>query len=62
MYGQTHIHKLRNKLFQIKMVFGDIDRKIKSNLKKMPIHLEVEIELSSQEHLRNFIRMNRHTF
>ena len=60
MYGQTHIRKMQSKLFQIEMVLEDIDRKIESNLRKMPIHLEVEIELSLQEHLRNFMRMNRH--
>ena len=62
MYGQTHIRKMQSKLFQIEMVLEDIDRKIESNLRKMPIHLEVEIELSLQEHLRNFMRMNRHRF
>ena len=33
IYGQTHIRKLQSKLFQIKMVLENIDRKIISNLK-----------------------------
>ena len=39
-----------------------IDRRIESNLKRMPIHLEAEIELSLEKHLRDFVKFDRLRF
>ena len=46
-------------LSHIELILEEIDRRIKSNLKRMPIHLEAEIERSLQKHLRGFVVLDR---
>ena len=38
--------RIQNMLSHIELKLEEIDRRIESNLKRMPIHLEAEIELS----------------
>ena len=47
--------RIQNMLSHIELILEEIDRRIESNLKRMPIHLEAEIERSLQKHLRDFV-------
>ena len=49
-------------LSHIELILEEIDRRIKSNLKRMPMHLEAEIELSLEKHLRDFVKFDRLRF
>ena len=49
-------------LSHIELILEDIDRRIQSNLKRMPMHLEAEIELSLEKHLRDFVKFDRLRF
>ena len=44
---------------QIELILKEINRIIEYNLKRMPIHLEAEIERSLQKHLRDFVVLDR---
>ena len=48
--------RIQNMLSHIELILEDIDRRIKSNFKRMPMHLEAEIELSLEKHLRDFVK------
>ena len=39
--------RIQNMLSYIELILEEIDRRIESNLKRMPIHLEAEIELQT---------------
>ena len=54
--------RIQNMLSHIELILEEIDRRIKSNLKRMPIHLEAEIERSLQKHLRDFVLLDRLRF
>jgi hypothetical protein len=49
-------------LSHIELISKEIDRRIESNLKRMPIYLEAEIELSLEKHLRDFVVLERLRF
>ena len=49
-------------LSHIDLILEEIDRRIKSNLKRMPMHLEAEIEMSLEKHLRDFVKFDRLRF
>ena len=49
-------------LSHIELILEEIDRRIGSNFKRMPIHLEAEIELSLETHLRDFVMFDRLRF
>ena len=51
--------RIQNTLSHIELILEEIDRRIESNLKRMPIHLEAEIERSLQKHLRDFVVLDR---
>ena len=51
--------RIQNILSHIELILKEIDRRIESNLKKMPIHLEAEIELFLEKHLRDFVVLDR---
>ena len=46
-------------LSHIELTLEEIDRVIEYNLKRIPIHLEAEIERSLQKHLRDFVVLDR---
>ena len=54
--------RIQNMLSHIELILEEIDRRIESNLKRMPIHLEAEIELSLEKHLRDFVKFDRLRF
>ena len=54
--------RIQNMLSHIELILQEIDRRIESNLKRMPIHLEAEIELSLEKHLRDFVKFDRLRF
>ena len=54
--------RIQNMLSHIELILEKIDRRIESNLKMMPIHLEAEIELSLEKHLRDFVKFDRLRF
>ena len=45
-------------LSHIELILKEIDRRIEYNLTRMPIHLEAEIELSLEKHLRDFVKFH----
>ena len=49
-------------LSHIELILKEIDRRIEYNLTRMPIHLEAEIELSLEKHLRDFVKFDRLRF
>ena len=51
--------RIRIMLSHIELILKEIDRRIESNLKRMPIHLEAEIKLSLERHLRDFVKFDR---
>ena len=57
----TEIIRCRHQktLSHIELILKEIDRIIESTLKRMPIHLEVEIIRSLQKHLRDFVVLDR---
>ena len=55
-------HRIQNMLSHIELILEEIDRKIEYNLTRMPIHLEAEIELSLEKHLRDFVKFDRLRF
>ena len=54
--------RIQNMLSHIELILEEIDRRIESNLKRMPIHLEAKIELSLEKHLRDFVKFDRLRF
>ena len=54
--------RIQNMLSHIELILEEIDRRIESNLKRMPTHLEAEIELSLEKHLRDFVKFDRLRF
>ena len=46
-------------LSDIELILKEIDQIIEYNLKRMPIHLEAEIERSLQKRLRDFVVLDR---
>ena len=54
--------RIQNMLSHIELILEEIDRRIESNLKRMPIHLEAEVELSLEKYLRDFVKFNRLRF
>ena len=54
--AQRRIQKM---LSHIELILVEIDRRIESNLTRMPIHLEAEIELSLEKNLRDFVVFDR---
>ena len=54
--------RIQNMLSHIELILEEIDRRIESNLKRMPIHLEAEIGLSLEKHLRDFVKFDRLKF
>ena len=51
--------RIQNMLSHIELILEEIDRRIESNLKRMPIHLEAEIELFLEKHSRDFVVLDR---
>ena len=49
-------------LSHIELILKEIDLRIESNLRRMPIHLEAKIELSLEKHLRDFVKFDRLRF
>ena len=49
-------------LSHIELILEEIDLRIESNLKRMPTHLEAEIVLSLEKHLRDFVKFDRLKF
>ena len=49
-------------LSHIELILEEIDRRIEYNLTRMPIHLEAEIEMSLETHLRDFVKFDRLRF
>ena len=56
---ETVCRRIQKMLSHIELILEEIDRRIESNLKRMPIHLEAEIERSLQKHLRDFVVLDR---
>ena len=54
--------RIRIMLSHIELILKEIDRRIEYNLTRMPIHLEAEIELSLEKHLRDFVKFDRLRF
>ena len=54
--------RIQNMLSHIELILEEIDRRIESNLRRMPINLEAEIELSLEKHLRDFVKFDRLRF
>ena len=50
--------RIQNMLSHIELILEEIDRRIEYNLTRMPIHLEAEIELSLEKHLRDFVKFD----
>ena len=50
--------RIQNMLSHIELILKEIDRRIEYNLTRMPIHLEAEIELSLEKHLRDFVKFD----
>ena len=56
---ETVCRRIQKMLSHIELILKEIDRRIEYNLKRMPIHLEAEIEQSLQKHLRDFVVLDR---
>ena len=56
---ETVCRRIQKTLSHIELILKEIDRIIEYNLKRMPIHLEAEIERSLQKHLRDFVVLDR---
>ena len=54
--------RIQNMLSHIELILKENDLRIESNLRRMPIHLEAEIELSLEKHLRDFVKFDRLRF
>ena len=54
--------RIQNMLSHIELILEEIDHRIEYNLTRMPIHLEAEIELSLEKHLRDFVKFDRLRF
>ena len=55
---ETFCRRIQNMLSHIELILQEIDRRIEYNLTRMPIHLEAEIELSLEKHLRDFVKFD----
>ena len=56
---ETVCRRIQKMLSHIELILKEIDRIIEYNLKRMPIHLEAEIERSLQKRLRDFVVLDR---
>ena len=59
-WGQKHYNILKGELSEIESKLEFIDREIKSNLKKMPIHLDTIDEFSLEIRHHDSIYINSH--
>ena len=59
-WGQRHCNMLQKVLSEIESKLEFIDRKIKSNLEKMPIHLDKIDEFSLERRYHESIYINSH--
>ena len=59
-WGQIHCNMLQKELSEIESKLEFIDREIKSNFKKMPIHLDTMDEFSLEIRYHESIYINSH--
>ena len=56
---ETVCRRLERMLSDIDSILEEIDRRIRHNLMRIPIHLEADIERSLEKHLRDFVLFDR---